>query len=255
MPARREIEVEATPEDVWEALATEEGRERWLDEPGPRGPRRGRPSAPHRLVWWWWEGDGPRRASSSWSSPAPAGRARGGDRDRARRCRSPAWRHAFAPALRVSDPLGRGLRRAGRPDPARASSRRCCTTASTSVPALTDRLPDHPPGGRQAPRHARRRGPGGARARAAGARCATGCARGRCTPPRSGCAPPSAPGTTAWRASSGASRATLRRPGSSAPPGRPRRRPGAAPPPRCARVAARARRCPRRSRTPRPRAG
>ena len=54
MPARREIEVEATPEEVWEALTTDEGRERWLEddharddvicvaprdqlEPGPRG--------------------------------------------------------------------------------------------------------------------------------------------------------------------------------------------------------------------------
>ena len=33
MPAVREIEVEASPEEVWEALSTEEGRERWLEEP------------------------------------------------------------------------------------------------------------------------------------------------------------------------------------------------------------------------------
>ena len=34
MAAWREIEIEASPDEVWEALATEEGRERWLDEPG-----------------------------------------------------------------------------------------------------------------------------------------------------------------------------------------------------------------------------
>ncbi len=41
----REVEVEATPEEVWEALVTEEGRERWLDEPDRRDPHRvGRPA-------------------------------------------------------------------------------------------------------------------------------------------------------------------------------------------------------------------
>jgi hypothetical protein len=33
MSVRREIDVEASPEEVFEALATEEGRERWLSEP------------------------------------------------------------------------------------------------------------------------------------------------------------------------------------------------------------------------------
>src|SRR4051812_35758607 len=28
----REIEIEAAPEEVWEAIATDEGRERWLDD-------------------------------------------------------------------------------------------------------------------------------------------------------------------------------------------------------------------------------
>jgi uncharacterized protein YndB with AHSA1/START domain len=60
---RREIEIEASPEEVWEAIATEEGRERWLeDEPG-REIVVERPSAPGRIVWWWSDGpDGdPRR--------------------------------------------------------------------------------------------------------------------------------------------------------------------------------------------------
>jgi uncharacterized protein YndB with AHSA1/START domain len=52
MAVRREIEVDAAPEEVWEALATEEGRERWLDEP-ERDIHVESFDAPHRLVWWW----------------------------------------------------------------------------------------------------------------------------------------------------------------------------------------------------------
>ncbi len=52
MAVRREIEVDASPEEVWEALATEEGRERWLDEPD-RDIHVELLDAPHRLVWWW----------------------------------------------------------------------------------------------------------------------------------------------------------------------------------------------------------
>jgi len=50
----REVEIEAPPEDVWEALATEQGRERWLDGDGTDveietyEPH-------HHLVWWWCE--------------------------------------------------------------------------------------------------------------------------------------------------------------------------------------------------------
>src|ERR1700683_2441943 len=91
MAVRREVDVEASPEEVWEALATEEGRERWLgetdreieiaheEEPhrlprwggggggaAPRGEGRdgglgetdgeieiAHEEEPHRLVWWW----------------------------------------------------------------------------------------------------------------------------------------------------------------------------------------------------------
>ncbi len=54
---RREIVIEADPEQVWESLISEEGRERWL------GPDAGREIHIEfaeewgRLVWWWWEGD------------------------------------------------------------------------------------------------------------------------------------------------------------------------------------------------------
>jgi|SRR5579875_2432075 len=52
MAVRREIDVQASPEEVWEALATEEGRERWLREPD-RDIHVEVAQAPRRLVWWW----------------------------------------------------------------------------------------------------------------------------------------------------------------------------------------------------------
>jgi uncharacterized protein YndB with AHSA1/START domain len=52
MAVRREIDVDASPEEVWEALVTEEGRERWLEEP-EREIHVEVLDAPHRLVWWW----------------------------------------------------------------------------------------------------------------------------------------------------------------------------------------------------------
>jgi uncharacterized protein YndB with AHSA1/START domain len=52
MAVTREIEVDASPEEVWEALVTEEGRERWLQEP-ERDIHIEVLDAPNRLVWWW----------------------------------------------------------------------------------------------------------------------------------------------------------------------------------------------------------
>jgi uncharacterized protein YndB with AHSA1/START domain len=72
MPARREIEIEATPEEVWEALATEEGRERWLGEPD-REIHVESASAPHRLVWWWGRDDEPPTRVEFLVVAAPAG--------------------------------------------------------------------------------------------------------------------------------------------------------------------------------------
>ena len=51
MPARTEVEIEATPEQVWEALVTEQGREDWLQEPD-REVIVEVVEAPSRLVWW-----------------------------------------------------------------------------------------------------------------------------------------------------------------------------------------------------------
>jgi uncharacterized protein YndB with AHSA1/START domain len=58
MRTSREIEIEATPEEVWEALADEQERERWLDEPA-REIHVEAAEPPHRLVWWWWTEDEP----------------------------------------------------------------------------------------------------------------------------------------------------------------------------------------------------
>ena len=57
MDVRREVEIEATPEEVWETLATEEGRERWLEPDPERELRVEVADAPSRLVWWWASGD------------------------------------------------------------------------------------------------------------------------------------------------------------------------------------------------------
>jgi uncharacterized protein YndB with AHSA1/START domain len=49
---RREIDVEASPDEVFEALITEEGRERWLGEPD-REIHVESTEPPSRLSWWW----------------------------------------------------------------------------------------------------------------------------------------------------------------------------------------------------------
>jgi uncharacterized protein YndB with AHSA1/START domain len=72
MAVRREIDVEASPEEVWEALATEEGRERWLDEP-EREIHVEQLDAPHRLVWWWAGAEEPATRVEFLVVTAPAG--------------------------------------------------------------------------------------------------------------------------------------------------------------------------------------
>src|SRR3954453_3123785 len=47
----REIEIDATPEEVWEAISTEEGREAWLD--ADRAVHVEPVEEQRRLVWWW----------------------------------------------------------------------------------------------------------------------------------------------------------------------------------------------------------
>jgi len=72
VPETREIEVEATPQEVFDAIATEEGRERWLGEPD-REVLVETCDAPHRIVWWWWEADGPATRVEFLVVAAPAG--------------------------------------------------------------------------------------------------------------------------------------------------------------------------------------
>jgi uncharacterized protein YndB with AHSA1/START domain len=52
MEVSREVQIDAPPEEVWEALISEEGRARWLDEP-ERDIHVEALDPPHRLVWWW----------------------------------------------------------------------------------------------------------------------------------------------------------------------------------------------------------
>lgn len=52
MSVSREVNVDASTQEVWEALATEEGRERWLGEE-ERDIEVAYQEEPHRLVWWW----------------------------------------------------------------------------------------------------------------------------------------------------------------------------------------------------------
>lgn len=73
MRTRREIEIEASPEEVWEALATEEGREAWLEDAPERTIHVESEEPPHRLVWWWWTEDEPATRVELLVVAAPAG--------------------------------------------------------------------------------------------------------------------------------------------------------------------------------------
>jgi uncharacterized protein YndB with AHSA1/START domain len=71
--ASREIEVDASPDEVWEALTTEDGRERWLEGEPEREIHVETADEPVRLVWWWWHGDEPATRVEFVVSPIPAG--------------------------------------------------------------------------------------------------------------------------------------------------------------------------------------
>jgi uncharacterized protein YndB with AHSA1/START domain len=72
MPARSEVDVDASPEEVWEALVTEQGRETWLQEPD-RDVYVEVVEAPSRLVWWWVGEDEPATRVEFEIEAAPAG--------------------------------------------------------------------------------------------------------------------------------------------------------------------------------------
>lgn len=50
---QREVEIDARPEEVWEAISSDEARERWLDDDRPVHVET--VEEPSRLVWWWAE--------------------------------------------------------------------------------------------------------------------------------------------------------------------------------------------------------
>jgi uncharacterized protein YndB with AHSA1/START domain len=70
---RREIEIEAPPEEVWESLADEDGRQRWLEDDPEREIHVEVADEPSRLVWWWWSGDEPATRVEFLVVAAPAG--------------------------------------------------------------------------------------------------------------------------------------------------------------------------------------
>jgi uncharacterized protein YndB with AHSA1/START domain len=75
MPAQQQVDVAATPEEVWEALVTEEGRERWLGEP-ERDIHIEVLDAPNRLVWWWTDAERPTTRVEFLIVAVPAGGSR-----------------------------------------------------------------------------------------------------------------------------------------------------------------------------------
>ncbi|MCL2419798.1 MAG: hypothetical protein FWD04_10940 [Conexibacteraceae bacterium] len=53
-PVTREISIDAPLEDVWEAVSTETGRERWLESDDDRTIVVEETDAPSHIAWWWW---------------------------------------------------------------------------------------------------------------------------------------------------------------------------------------------------------
>ncbi len=50
----REITVDAPIEDVWEAVSTQDGRERWLESDDDRRLVVEQTDPPSHISWWWW---------------------------------------------------------------------------------------------------------------------------------------------------------------------------------------------------------
>jgi uncharacterized protein YndB with AHSA1/START domain len=70
---RREVDVDASPDEVWQALTTDAGRERWLEDDPEREIHVETADEPSRLVWWWWTGDEPATRVEFLVVAAPAG--------------------------------------------------------------------------------------------------------------------------------------------------------------------------------------
>jgi uncharacterized protein YndB with AHSA1/START domain len=69
----REITIDAPVEDVWEAVSTDEGRERWLEQDPERELVVEESVAPEHITWWWWRDDEPARRVDVDIAAVPAG--------------------------------------------------------------------------------------------------------------------------------------------------------------------------------------
>ncbi len=69
----REITIDAPVEDVWEAVSTDEGRERWLEQDPERELVVEESVAPEHISWWWWREDEPARRVDVDIAAVPAG--------------------------------------------------------------------------------------------------------------------------------------------------------------------------------------
>jgi uncharacterized protein YndB with AHSA1/START domain len=72
------VEVDAAPEDVFELLATQAGRDAWLEPDSERTIVVESEQAPAegdsgRISWWWWSGDDAPRQVELWVVAVPAG--------------------------------------------------------------------------------------------------------------------------------------------------------------------------------------
>ena len=54
----RSVDIDAEVQDVWEAITTNEGRERWIEPDPDRVLIVDADAAPDRISWWWWSADG-----------------------------------------------------------------------------------------------------------------------------------------------------------------------------------------------------
>lgn len=70
---RREVVIEADPQEIWESLATEEGRDRWLEAEPEREIEIEFASEPGRLVWWWSRGGDEATRVEFQIAPVPGG--------------------------------------------------------------------------------------------------------------------------------------------------------------------------------------
>ncbi len=50
----REVTIDAPVEDVWEAVSTDDGRERWLEQDDDRTLVIDETESPSHISWWWW---------------------------------------------------------------------------------------------------------------------------------------------------------------------------------------------------------